>query len=57
MIHHLRSAATVIVLMVAFGHSANIAHAEAPRPNIVLIVADDNNQLSWAISANCCEFL
>jgi hypothetical protein len=29
----------------------------ADRPNIVLIMADDNDQLSWAISGNCCEFL
>ena len=27
------------------------------HPNIVLILADDNDQLSWAIGGNCCEFL
>jgi hypothetical protein len=27
------------------------------RPNIVLIMADDNDQLSWKIGGNCCEFL
>jgi hypothetical protein len=27
------------------------------RPNIVLIMADDNDQISWTIGGNCCEFL
>ena len=49
MIHHLRSAATVIVLMVAFGPSTNIAHADAPRPNIVLIYTDDHAH--WAVGS------
>jgi hypothetical protein len=40
------------------------AHAaEAPadesgsRPNIVVIMADDNDQLSWTIGGNCCKLL
>jgi hypothetical protein len=29
----------------------------AAKPNVVLVMTDDNDQLSWAIGGNCCEFL
>ena len=26
------------------------------RPNFVVIMADDNDQVSWTIGGNCCKF-
>jgi hypothetical protein len=31
--------------------------AAAERPNVIVIFTDDNDQLSWEIGGNCCEFL
>jgi len=47
MIYHLRSAASVIVVMGTLGPFANLAHAETPRPNVLLIYTDDHAQ--WAV--------
>lgn len=33
------------------------AAVQDARPNIVFIMVDDNDQLSWAIGGNCCKFL
>jgi hypothetical protein len=29
----------------------------ATKPNVILVMTDDNDQISWAIGGNCCEFL
>jgi hypothetical protein len=29
----------------------------ATKPNVILVMTDDNDQLSWEIGGNCCEFL
>jgi hypothetical protein len=31
--------------------------AKGKKPNVIVILTDDNDQLSWAISGDCCEFL
>ena len=49
MIYHLRSAASVIVVMGTLGPFTNLAHAETPRPNVLLIYTDDHAQ--WALGS------
>ncbi|MDA1248745.1 MAG: hypothetical protein O2820_05925 [Planctomycetota bacterium] len=36
---------------------SNAVRVEAASPNIVFIMADDNDQVSWTIGGNCCKFL
>ena len=50
-------AAFVFVMAMEVLLSVCPARAAVDRPNVVLIMADDNDQLSWAIGGNCCEFL
>jgi hypothetical protein len=49
MIYHLRSAVSVIVAMGTLSLFANLAHTEAPRPNVLLIYTDDHSQ--WAVGS------
>jgi len=48
---------TVAVLFAQTIYTKQLKAESTGRPNIVIIMADDNDQLSWAIGGNCCEFL
>ena len=43
----------MLAILFITSHLANAAE----KPNIILCMADDNDQLSWTIGGNCCEFL
>ena len=37
--------------------SCSGVEAAPTKPNVLLIMADDNNYVSWTIGDNCCKFL
>ena len=49
--------AIVFVMALEVLHSVYPARAAVDRPNVVLIMADDNDQLSWGIAANSYNLL
>lgn len=48
---------TLAAVAVSMSFLNAVSAEPTARPNIVMILVDDNDQLSWAISGNCCEFL
>jgi len=44
-------------LLFAFVVFAVSTGAFAEKPNVIVILSDDNDQLSWTIGGNCCKLL